>query len=142
LQTPDKSAARLEMITKPERYKNSNLMRAGNKIMDRTQIQPIHINKDLPLDLIKNFGNEIKSVKRTNNGPNSFGRLGFQDDTKEDPNFNAHMEYNMRKVPRRSDLSTTLDNAKSVMEKQAAMLSQQANLRNQVNRTQMDSPKL
>ena len=78
-------------------YPKSRLMvNNGNNILGSSTLHPIHINKDVPLDFIKNY----KAVKKTNKvaGIGTFGRLGFKDDTKGDPNFNPHFEYNQRRV--------------------------------------------
>jgi hypothetical protein len=75
------------------------IMSSGEKVIDPSKIHPIHINKEVPLDYIKNYS--IKQNVKKTNGADSFEQLGFNDSYRRDPYFNPHLEYNMRKVPQR-----------------------------------------
>jgi hypothetical protein len=46
------------------------MMKVGNKVMDISKIHPIHLNRDIPLEYIKEYS-VIKNVKKTNS-PDSF----------------------------------------------------------------------
>lgn len=64
--------------------------------MNNSHANSIRINKSRDLDGIRNYK---ASMKRSNNKTvDSFGNLGFKGDGREDPQFNPHFAYNLRKV--------------------------------------------
>jgi len=97
IEHPNSSFEKLKHSTNRYGYPHKKLiMNNGNSVLGTFQSHPMNINKDLPIEMIQNF----KSMhKRKNLGEiDSFGRLGFQDNTKNDPNFNPHHEYNLIRV--------------------------------------------
>lgn len=71
-------------------------MNTGNNVMSSVDLKQGQINRTYDNDSLLNYHTiDRRKIKPTFD---SFGRLGFKDNTKNDPNFNVHHEYNLRKV--------------------------------------------
>lgn len=120
-----------------------SIMNSGNKVIEASKIHPIHINKEVPLDYIKDYPMK-QNVKKTN-GADSFGQLGFNDSYRQDPYFNPHLEYNMRKIPQRYAMNSSTEARSDMSNSQYSNRSEinhQIKMRNNVNRTQLERPKM
>lgn len=122
------------------RQSNRNLMmNTGSNVIGSSKVNPSSLKNNIKDDYMSN----ISKINRKES-PSSFGRLGFMDSTANDPEFNPHYEYNMRKIPRRGILNNSVEVIRSVKYKSPIVSEQKhiQHLRNQVNHTQLDHTKM
>jgi hypothetical protein len=113
-------------------------MKTGNDILENGSIPPISYNREMVKAISKNFQTPQRNLNRLDQH-DTFGNLGFKDNTKRDPDFNAHYEFIMRKQPGRELKNGSILNLKSNFKIDKNSERDHINkIRNKVNHTQLD----
>jgi hypothetical protein len=113
-------------------------MKTGNDILENGSIPPISYNREMVKAISKNFQTPQRNLNRLDQH-DTFGNLGFKDNTKRDPDFNAHYEFIMRKQPGRELKKGSILNLKSNFKIDNNSERDHINkIRNKVNHTQLD----
>lgn len=131
---------KLRYLNQSPSYNNEAFDQNGN-VIDSRKLQPINIADDTTRVLIKNFKTPNPHKQKNGRVFNSFGRLGFVDDTKGDPDFNPHHEYNMRRMPPRAKMNNSVEDVRSMISPNSQLSEKEhvRRIRQHSNLTQMDN---
>ncbi|CAI2361248.1 unnamed protein product [Moneuplotes crassus] len=106
--TPGNSTGRKDNLSRIALPQRKLIMNTGNNVLGNGSIHSSQVDRKIDRDSLKNY--QAKNRRSSNQTFDSFGRLGFKDNTKNDPSFNAHYEYNLRKSPIGRSLNNSVDN--------------------------------